>query len=178
MQRRDAVFVILAVMLALEGSIALPLAAQAQSAPTPRAKVDVRTMAPGPLSPEVVAPAASASGLTRDQRKEATLQARQDGSLKPAGEAADPIGTAAARQSAPATVAAAPPASPVPPAASPQTSRSLTATSSASSVPSAVHSRGKSSVARKAAVHHPRATTGTKSKAPPQVSSRPASAAG
>ena len=70
----------------------LSLAASAQTEPTvgKRQKVDVRAMAPGPQASDAASPSPAASGLTRDQRKEATLQARQEGTLRPTGEAADP----------------------------------------------------------------------------------------
>ena len=69
---------------------ALTASAQTESAVGKRQKVDARAMAPGPQASDAPAdPAPPAKGLTRDQRKEATLQARQDGALRPAGEAAD-----------------------------------------------------------------------------------------
>jgi hypothetical protein len=72
-------------------------AAVAQTAPPDkRPRVDVRSMAPGAQAPEALAEAKAASGLTRDQRKDAALQARQEGSLLPAGEATDPRGDKAA----------------------------------------------------------------------------------
>ena len=69
---------------------ALTASAQTESAVGKRQKVDAHAMAPGPQASDAPAdPAPRAKGLTRDQRKEATLQARQDGALRPAGEAAD-----------------------------------------------------------------------------------------
>jgi hypothetical protein len=70
------------------------LSAHPQSTPpakVKRAKVDARTMVPGPQASDAAASDARASsGLTRDQRKEATLQARQEGTLQPAGDTAEP----------------------------------------------------------------------------------------
>ena len=62
----------------------------AQTAPpAKRPPVDVRSMVPGAQAPEALSEARAASGLTASQRKDAALQARQEGSLQPAGEAAD-----------------------------------------------------------------------------------------
>ena len=70
--------------------VALSASAQSEPAAGKRQKVDIRAMAPAPQASEAAAdPVPPANGLTRDQRKEATLQARQDGALRPAGEAAD-----------------------------------------------------------------------------------------
>ena len=71
------------------------LPAAAQSTPPPpakvkRDKVDVREMVPGPQASDPAGDAPPAGGLTRDQRKEATLQARQEGTLQPAGDTAEP----------------------------------------------------------------------------------------
>ena len=87
----------------------LSASAQGEPAVGKRQKVDVRTMVPGPQASDVVADARPAGGLTRDQRKEAALQARQDGTLRPAGEAADQ------REVGPAPLASAAEASSTPP---------------------------------------------------------------
>ena len=71
--------------------VALSASAQSEPAAGKRQKLDIRAMAPAPQASEAAAdPVPPANGLTRDQRKEATLQARQEGALQPAGEAADP----------------------------------------------------------------------------------------
>ena len=92
-----------------------PLAAQTSAS---RA-VDVRAMEPGPESAGAPAPAGTASGLTRDARKEATLKARNAGALKPAGEAAesgrDNGAPVDAGMSARAPAATGPSLSPLPP---------------------------------------------------------------
>ena len=82
----------------------------AQTAPpAKRPPVDVRSMVPGAQAPEALSEARAASGLTASQRKDAALQARQEGSLQPAGEAADLRGdksapvVAKSRDPAPAT---------------------------------------------------------------------------
>ena len=67
----------------------LPASAQGEPANGKRQKVDVRAMAPAPRASDAVADARPAGALTRDQRREATLQAREDGTLRPAGEASD-----------------------------------------------------------------------------------------
>ena len=76
------------------GAALAALPALAQSTPPPEAKakrekVDARAMVPGPQASDAASDARPASGLTRDQRKEATLQARQEGALQPAGDAAE-----------------------------------------------------------------------------------------
>jgi hypothetical protein len=71
--------------------VSLSVAAQATPAAGLRQKVDVRAMVPGMQASDAASePRPAASTLTRDQRKEATLQARQEGALLPAGEAAVP----------------------------------------------------------------------------------------
>lgn len=76
------------------GIVLAGLPASAQSTPpagkVKREKVDVRTMVPGPHASDAASEARPVGGLTRDQRKEATLQARQEGTLQPAGDAAEP----------------------------------------------------------------------------------------
>lgn len=61
-----------------------------------RQKVDVRGMLPGPQGSDTAAEPRPVPALTRDQRKAATMQARQAGTLQPAGEAAGPAQLAAA----------------------------------------------------------------------------------
>jgi hypothetical protein len=86
---------------------AVSFSAVAQTAPAgARTKVDVRTMVPGPQASDAAAEPRPAGGLTRNQRKEAALQARQEGVLQPAGEAADP----GASKPAPVAAAGAQPA--------------------------------------------------------------------
>ena len=100
----------------------------AQTAPpAKRPPVDVRSMVPGAQAPEALAEARAASGLTASQRKDAALQARQEGSLQPAGEAADlrgdkpaPVG-AKGRDPAPGTASNPPPPQPDATAAPPPT---------------------------------------------------------
>lgn len=88
----------------------------AQTAPpAKRPPVDVRSMVPGAQAPDALAEARAASGLTASQRKDAALQARQEGSLQPAGEAADLRGDkparvgATSRDATPATASNPPP---------------------------------------------------------------------
>ena len=86
------------------GAALAALPALAQSTPPPEAKakrekVDARAMVPGPQASDAPSDARPASGLTRDQRKEATLQARQEGTLQPAGDTAEP------REAKPASLA-------------------------------------------------------------------------
>ena len=81
--------------LVIAAGVALAVVPAFAEAPPPakvkRQKVDARAMAPGPQASEAPSDAASSpGGLTRDQRKEATLQARQDGTLQPARDAAEP----------------------------------------------------------------------------------------
>ena len=108
------------------GAALAALPALAQSTPPPpeakakREKVDARAMVPGPQASDAASDARPASGLTRDQRKEATLQARQEGALQPAGDAADvreakPVPLAPDGGTARTAVADADPASPAPP---------------------------------------------------------------
>lgn len=85
-------------------------------AQTAKPKVDARAMAPGLQSAsEPAAAPPAASGLTRNQRQEAALQARQEGNLAPAGEAIDPRGE---RASAPPVRRVALSTPPLPPAPS------------------------------------------------------------
>ncbi|MEO5882980.1 MAG: hypothetical protein ABIQ06_11250 [Caldimonas sp.] len=104
----------------------LAVAAQTASADPKRAKVDVRAMVPGPQASnsDSELETRTATGLTRDQRKEAALQARRDGALRPAGDAADlpvtrpaPLVVAKRLPSAPsrAPMQVSPPDSPAPP---------------------------------------------------------------
>lgn len=81
--------------------VSLSVSAQTAPADGKRQKVNVRAMVPGPQASDAVGEPRPAAGLTRDERKEATLQARKDGTLQPAGEAADQTQLAAAA-SAPA----------------------------------------------------------------------------
>ena len=66
------------------------LSAPARTVPTvdKRQKVDARAMVPAPQASDAMADSQPASGLTREQRKEVTLQARQERALQPPGEAA------------------------------------------------------------------------------------------
>jgi len=81
--------------------VSLSVVAQAPPAGA-RAPVDVRAMVPGPQASDAAAePSPAASGLTRNQRKEAALQARQEGALQPAGEGEPRGDKAAAPASAP-----------------------------------------------------------------------------
>src|SRR4051812_1594009 len=73
----------------LAGCCAAAAAQTASAPPAVREKVDVRAMVPGPQASEAATEPRTAGGLSRDQRKEATLQARQEGSLQPAGDAAE-----------------------------------------------------------------------------------------
>ena len=83
----------LAAIVVASGTAIAVLPALAQStasSPPKRQKVDVRSMVPGPQAADAASePRPAASGLTKDQRKEATLQARQEGTLQPAGDAAE-----------------------------------------------------------------------------------------
>ena len=107
------------------GAALAALPALAQSTPPPEAKakrekVDARAMVPGPQASDAASDVRPASGLTRDQRKEATLQARQEGALQPAGDAADvreakPVPLPPDGGTARTAVADAAPASPAPP---------------------------------------------------------------
>ena len=98
--------------------MSLSALAQAEPAGRVRPKVDVRAMAPGPQASDAAAePKPAASGLTRDQRKEATLQARQDDTLLPAGEASELRSEKAASAVAARTSTAAATPEPSPPAA-------------------------------------------------------------
>jgi len=70
----------------------LPALAQSTSPPEAKAKrekVDVRAMVPGPQASDAASDVRPPGGLTRDQRKEATVKARQEGALQPAGDAAE-----------------------------------------------------------------------------------------
>jgi len=98
--------------------IALSGSALAQAS---RPALDARAMAPGlQAAPDPVSTPKPAAGLTRNQRQEAALQARQEGALAPAGEAADPRGDRPAVPPARNRLAAAtPPAPPVPAMAPP-----------------------------------------------------------
>ena len=111
---------------------ALTASAQTDSAVGKRQKVDARAMAPGPQASDAPAdPAAPAKGLTRDQRKEATLQARQDGALRPAGEAADARDAGSApRAVADSAPSPSPPGAPAEAVADASSSTQVAATSS------------------------------------------------
>jgi len=76
-----------AVVAACTAIVSLSVPAQTASEVDKRQKVDARAMVPGPQAADAMAASQPAGGLTRDQRKEATLQARQEGTLQPAGEA-------------------------------------------------------------------------------------------
>jgi hypothetical protein len=78
-----------AVLACCTAVLSLAASAQSELATGKRQKVDVRAMVPGPQPSDAGADARPAGGLTRDQRKEATLRARQDGTLRPTGDAAD-----------------------------------------------------------------------------------------
>lgn len=86
------------------------LSAVAQTAPS-RTRVDARALVPGPQASDAAGESRPAADLTRDQRKDATLKARQEGALRPAGEAPD------LRGDRPAPVAAATPETAAPPSA-------------------------------------------------------------
>ena len=77
-----------AVVAGCAAIVSLSAAAQTASAVEKPQKVDARAMVPAPQASDAMADSQPAGGLTRDQRKEATLQARQQGALQPAGEAA------------------------------------------------------------------------------------------
>jgi len=135
----------------------LPALAQSTSPPEAKAKrekVDVRAMVPGPQASDAASDARPAGGLTRDQRKEATLQARQEGALQPAGDAAEgPVARPAPLAPdggipRPTAAADAAPASPVPatPATAPVEASDPTAAkiaTAASSSPSKKSTRKK-----------------------------------
>jgi hypothetical protein len=96
----------------------LGAATQAQTEPSP--SVDARSVEPSPGAPTAIE--APTSQLTRAQRKDAALQARQSGTLRPAGDAADlhdDIGTVPAKAGSgtPSTAALSP--APATPALSP-----------------------------------------------------------
>ena len=112
--------------------VALTASAQTESAVGKRQKVDARAMAPGPQASDAPAdPAPPAKGLTRDQRKEATLQARQDGALRPAGEAADARDAGSApRAVADSAPSPSPPGAPAEAVADASSSTQVAATSS------------------------------------------------
>lgn len=71
------------------GALVVSPAILAQAVAPARPAVDARSMLPSIATPDAVAPPAGKSGLTRDQRKDAALKARQEGTLKPAGEGAE-----------------------------------------------------------------------------------------
>jgi hypothetical protein len=85
----------------IAGCVVLSPASLAQTPASSRPAVDARALLPSASAPDLaVAPAASGAGLTRNERKDATLKARQEGALKPAGEGAElrgESGTMAAR---------------------------------------------------------------------------------
>ena len=112
--------------------VALTASAQTESAVGKRQKVDARAMAPGPQASDAPAdPAPPAKGLTRDQRKEATLQARQEGALRPAGEAADARDAGSApRAVADSAPSPSPPGAPAEAVADASSSTQVAATSS------------------------------------------------
>lgn len=93
----------------------------AQTAEPVRPAVDVRSMLPSIAEPAAAASPAG-TGLTRNQRKDAALEARKEGALKPAGEGAEAGEDAAARLAVKGRAApAAPVAAPRPMAAAPAT---------------------------------------------------------
>ena len=101
------------------GALVVSPAILAQAVAPARPAVDARSMLPSIATPDAVAPPAGKSGLTRDQRKDAALKARQEGTLKPAGEGAelrDDSATALAAQgkTQPVVRAASPPMPPQP----------------------------------------------------------------
>jgi hypothetical protein len=59
-----------------------------QTAQSVRPAVDVRSMLPSVAEPAAAAPP-TGTGLTRNQRKDQALKAREEGALKPAGEGAE-----------------------------------------------------------------------------------------
>ena len=79
--------------------VALSPALFAQTPASARASVDARALLPSASAPDpVVVLPANGAGLTRNERKDAALKARQEGTLKPAGEGAELRGeTVAAR---------------------------------------------------------------------------------
>jgi hypothetical protein len=81
--------IVFAAGTALAGFPALAQSTSPPEAKAKREKVDVRAMVPGPQASDAASDVRPAGGLTRDQRKEATLQARQEGALQPAGDAAE-----------------------------------------------------------------------------------------
>ena len=90
-------------LLVAAGVVAVSSSAFAQSPEAMRRAVDARALLPSASAPDlVVAPAASGAGLTRSERRDAALKARQEGALRPAGEGAElrgetGTGTVAAR---------------------------------------------------------------------------------